>query len=251
MKIYSLALATLVAASPAYSQSMPFTHEGSALTFVFNGQMGNGGSTPKDDNTSVLNLTSRYSLGSNFGLQFSLGHNSETSSGGFYGSRTYLDVNPYYSIGDGEIGLFFTSITGDGSSDDGTQIGVTGRQDFGDFTFEAYASRYDDGGFDITPVGIAVGYEINDAIDVYALHRRDGYSNGNYNALTTIGAGYDFGGNGVPLSLDIEYSVFHGDTTSIGNSDWNLLSLVVTYEFGNNAQTSMFNGVRNQDFFYD
>lgn len=252
MKLLSISTAALLAATPALSQSLPFTHEGTAVTFAYN-NYDDGGSASGEDFTYVLSATSRYNLGNNFGFQFTLGYNEEDDGGSFYGSRAFFDINPFYKLGEGEIGVFYTVMQGEGSSGDGSQFGVTGNQRFGDFRFEGYASRYDDDGSDIDAVGVAAGYDINDAFGVFIAQRRDGYGGGSYNALTTLGASYELSGisSAPPITLGIEYSVFHDDGTSISDSDWDQISFIATYEFGGDIDTSFFRGVRNYDFYYD
>jgi len=246
------ASAALLTASPALSQSFQFTHEGTSFSYAYN-NYDNGGSAFGQGFTYVMNATSRYDLGNNFGFQFTLGYNEEDDNGGFFGSRAFFDVNPFYKIGDGEIGVFYTVMQASGFSGDGSQFGVTGNQRYGDFRVEGYASRYDDNGTDINAVGLAAGYDINDAFGVYFAQRRDGFTSGPYNALSTIGASYELGGinSAPPITFGIEYSVFHNDGTSISDSNWDQVSFIATYEFGGDIDTSFFRGVRNRDFFFD
>ncbi len=258
MKLAHLLAATALCSTPAFAQSLPnFMHEGSSVTLGFNFHNDDDDDPFRENFTTSLTGTSRYALSDSFGIGVTLGYNRETYQTDFYSSRFFLDLNPYYTIGEGEIGAFYTVMSYVDDSDNRenhSQYGFAGSQSYNNFTFEGYAGRLDQDGSLSNTVGIGLGYDVNDNLGVYYVERRDYSLGGNfYFGLVTLGVSYDFDdmiSSSLPLVVSAEYSRFTGDDTSFGESEWDQFSVVATYQFGGGAD-SMFRGVRSVDFFYD
>ncbi|MDC0116238.1 hypothetical protein OAH97_02025 [Octadecabacter sp.] len=255
---FSLAvIGGLVAACPAFSQSLPVTFEGASLTGAYNDYNGFEGAGGSDDGfTYTINAAARISFGQNFGALFTLGYNEEEFDGDFFSSRAFVDINPYHKVLDGEIGPFFTYFQRNQGSFEGVQYGVSGKQQYGKYTFEGYASVFEDSLSPITtnPVGVAFGYDVAHGFSVYVGQRRDVLNGGDYEALSTIAASFDLSTIDtveVPIIIGAEYSVFHDEDTSLTSSDFDQFSLVATYNFGGGAQPTFFRGIRSVDFFFD
>ncbi|SFR53581.1 hypothetical protein SAMN04488005_2676 [Yoonia tamlensis] len=255
MNTLSLIAATAIVslASTASAQSFGgITHEGSTISLAYSFHNDDEGDPYSENYTKHLTATSRYALGSNLGVAVTFGYVSETWEDEYYSRRHVLDLNPYYSFGNGSVGAYYTVIshhnTDDGSLND-TQFGITADYAANGFGVEFYAGAYmEDGYFNEDTVGIAGSYEINDATQVFISHRRDIDTDGDWTGMLSLGGTYDL--QMAPVSITGELTKYGHNDVSFGDSEWNQITIAASYNFGAGAQ-SIFRGLRAEDFFYN
>jgi hypothetical protein len=245
--------ATIVSlASAASAQSFGgVTHQGSTVNLAFNFHNDGRGEPYSENYTTHLTATSRYGFGNDFGVAVSLGFQQETYEDSFYSERYLLDLNPYYSFGNGSVGVYYTAISHDygNSASNDSQYGVTADYAINGFGIEAYAGVYlEEGDFNEDTFGIAGSYDVTDAAQVFVSHRRDVNSDGDWNGSVSLGATYDL--QVAPISITGEITKLGNTGTPFDESDWNQFTIAASYSFGGGAQ-SIFRGLRAVDFFYD
>ena len=257
MKYLTFAALAIVVASPALSQSLPgFEYVGSTVTLSYNLHDNASDEPFAENHTLSLIGTAEFNIGSNFGLDVSLGRNEEVFLDSFFTGQTFVDLNPYYRVEGGEIGVFYTALSEDDGSGSVSQnhFGIIGSQSYNGFTFEGYVGRLDEESFESDTLGLAIGYDVLDDLEIYYSNRRDlnADDSSDYFGLASIGARYDLSGitNGQPVTVGAEYSRFYTDSASISDFDWTQFSLIATYSFGG-SDRSYFNGIRSVDTFFD
>ena len=255
MKVLSTLISALaLCAASASAHSTPsVSHDGSTITLGYNFHNDADGAPFRDNFTTQLTAASKYSFGANFGAAVSLVYNKEQHQSSFYSERYLIDVNPYYDLGAGSVGVFYTAIAYyDGDSETHAQYGVTADYKTNGMGFEAYAGLYEeDRSFAQDTYGIAVSYDVTDAAMIYISERRD-VSDGDSYGLTAIGGTYDLAnltGN-LPISIRAEVSGFHDNDNTLSEGDWTQFSLMASYSFGDGAE-SIFRGVRAVNYYYD
>ena len=254
-----LAIAALVTstAGAVAAQSLPIESEGGRVTFAWNGH-NDGSDQPRPENwTTSLTARSNFGWGGGpFGIGASLGLTYERYDDAYFSTRGLVGLHPYYRLNDTDwIGLYIVSETDNDDNRD-TLYGVEGMSVFGSLSFSGYIGRteFENGGEDGN-LGLALGYDVTPEINLYGYTRRDfdlDDPGDNYLALSGIGASYDLSEIGTlpPLTLAAEYARFHSDSQSFGGSDWDQISLVVTYTF-NGATPSPLRDLYRSDYFYD
>lgn len=250
-----LILLLLPAASANAQSDLGFDFQGATITLSYNDYDNPDENSHPDDNTTNIVAATRYKILPQVELAFTLGYNQEQFGGDPHSIQLFYEVNPRYVTDNGQIGVFHAileeaSVNGDFDQE---QFGVAGAQNFGNVTFEGYASRLDEGPTEYNAVGIALAYNFNDHFSAYYTERRDYDANGSiYDGLATIGVQYDLAGiwENNPLTLDGQYSRFFSEETSVGSSDFSGVSFLISYKFGEGAD-SLFHGVRSTDLFYD
>jgi hypothetical protein len=246
--------ATIVSlASTANAQSFGgITHEGSTVNLAFNFHNDDNGEPYNENFTKHITASSRFAFSDNLGVAITFGYASETWDDEYYSRRNLLDVNPYYSFGNGSVGAYYTVIahhnTDDGGLND-TQFGITADYAANGIGVEFYAGTYmEDGYFNEDTLGIAGSYDITETTQVFASHRRDIDDDGYWTGTVSLGATYDL--QMAPISITGEVTKFGDEDVSFGDSEWNQFTIAASYNFGGGAQ-SIFRGLRAEDFFYN
>lgn len=252
---YLIAAAALtpLASQVAAQGSSGISHEGSTVSLAYNFHNLASDQPYSDYYTTMLSARSSYALGGGFGATFSIGYQSEVFDDSFFSERYILDINPTYSFGDADIGLFYTAISrGDGSDEGEAIYGVTATYQSGPFGFEAYSGKYDEGnGFEHMPFGIAASYDLIEGTSIYLAHQRDRFDGGFYEGATTIGASYDLAGlTGAPIRITAAASRHHGDSVSLSDSEWNQFTVAAAYDISGGS-SSVFNSFRSWSFYFD
>lgn len=250
-------LALLLAAASAGAQSLPgFAHTGTAVTLAFNGHDDAAGDPYDENYTTQLTLRSTFAHGGGWSTTLTLGLNEETYQRSYYSDRLFLGIEPSYDFGKAMIGAYGQigrhDISGEGGSDE-TSYGLLAAWDDGPWMAEAYFGRYEEDVVDYSAAtaGVAAGYTFGNSLALYAFHRRD--DDGSFwFGLTGIGVSFDLDRviPAAPLTLTAEISRFHDSFVSFGDSDWDQVSLMATWRFGEPRRT-IFRGIYNADYYYD
>ncbi|MDA9208304.1 hypothetical protein N9O61_05395 [Octadecabacter sp.] len=97
----------ILSATPAYAQDLlGFEYVGSSVTLNYQTMAESGDELFTDRYTIGFSGTAEFNIGSNFGLDISIGQHESTPGSIIRTQSRYIDLNPYLRFENAELGFF-------------------------------------------------------------------------------------------------------------------------------------------------